>query len=251
MEKILISLEDLHPALLEGSLPQYRVETVAGRRALAEAIVSEYALRCLIMQRRNPTENGCDRFLSSLRRHFPMLPVAVISPPQASGVPETVARIFDVPDPTVLLPEVIRFVESTEPVNRRRFPRFSWPIEGSYTGDGTTWIHCPVRSISAGGAFLESHDPVPPLGLRGTVRIRFRNGDLTAEFETMTARPEREPTGFGIRFISLSPEAEGVIARIVQDALLSELLDQSEASEIPVLDEEILGVEGFDGIEAR
>ena len=102
-----------------------------------------------------------------------------------------------------------------------------------------------IRSLGAGGAFLESAEGGPEPGTVTTLRITFQNFQLFTECEILERRQSSSnlPAGFGLRFVSLQPKTRELIHRIVNDAVFQVLIEPEIEPAIPSLDEEELTID--------
>ena len=87
-----------------------------------------------------------------------------------------------------------------------------------------------------------------PVGRGGILRISFQNSRLVTRCEVLDPRQasSKLPSGFAVRFSTLSDDSAKLIDRIVQDALLQTLLQPENEPAIPTLGEEDLSISGFE-----
>jgi hypothetical protein len=235
---ILLYSQSLDPKSVSDSVENQEVTTVNSYLRLAERIVEERNLLCVLVQI-DGLDEECQKFLSSLKENFPILNVGVITQDQEVELPEGYSRIGIKVERDAFGQEIEEFISSLAATNRRQYLRFSWPIKGSLSFDGKEWNEFPVHSISAGGAFLESSSSHPKPGTVGILRVVFGNFKMVAHCEILEARhaSSNMPPGFAVRFTQLSEASRLIIDRIVHEALVNNLVAPEEEPSIPSLDE--------------
>jgi hypothetical protein len=119
------------------------------------------------------------------------------------------------------------FLRQITAANRRAHQRFEWPIQGKIRPAIGTVKSYAVRSISASGAFFENSGEHPGLQNDMPVEIRFAQFNLRTQCQTLAQRPAQgqHPAGFGIQFNNLTDISKGILDTMVNDALLSNLLE--------------------------
>ncbi len=244
MEKVIVYTQTLDPKIVAAALANLDIQTVAGRAELAEALVRESDILCVVMQVA-VIDQEFEGFLASLKRSMPRLDVAVICDKCREAIPEIFTHINAGLGTKTLVEDLQNFAFSAAITNRRRTHRYDWPLEGYLSLDGSSrWETHRVRSLSSNGAFLES-DAVPPEpGKRGQLRIVFQDFKMLTACEVLDSRraSSRLPAGFGVRFVDFSPAGCAVIDRIVGDALVRSLLHPDEQPGTPALGAESLVV---------
>jgi hypothetical protein len=224
--------------LLYSSVPQARnllaalsdhpVRTADSLAELTRLLVGEPSVLCLVLQ---PGKHAPEGFLESLKASYPVLPVFLVhQEPTAGELADLSARIT-----------------SLQRMERRKKPRFDWPLQGSLSLAGAQPQPYDLRALSSSGAFLQCGGPCPPAGSRGRLRVRFQNFSMETACEVLDTRraSSRLPDGFGVRFTDLGAEGQSLLDRIVRDALIQAILEPESAPALPSLGEEELLPGGF------
>lgn len=110
-----------------------------------------------------------------------------------------------------------------EKPDRRAEPRADVDLEVHYR-TAQDFMAAYIRNISGGGIFIRSQQP---LSLNREVQVRFTLPGITRPFTVRglvvwtTPYPSRSsfPSGMGIKFLELDPEAGKIIAAFVKDKL--------------------------------
>lgn len=237
----LVSLDIENPADA-GCDANYRFLPVSSRVELCHNLVEIDDICGLLIEFERPGAISEEehRFLASLEKHFPILPIAVISsdPPQSEGLEWISADV----DNASLLEQACNFAAHPASANRRAHHRFDWILNGFVTGNDGEEIQCRIRSISAGGAFLETSEILFPPGKEIQLRISFQNFQLHVDCEVLDPRRASSnlPAGIGLSFIRLRPQTTELLDRIVNDTIVQILLNPDEEAEVPSLMEEEL-----------
>ena len=241
MEKVIVYTQTLDPKIVGAALANLEIRAVAGRAELAEALVRESDVLCVVTQV-VAIDAEFESFLASLKRSMARLNVAVICDSCREAVPEVFTHISASLDAGTLMKDLQNFAFSAAITNRRRAHRCDWPLEGFLSVDNSHWESHRVRSLSCNGAFLESEEAWPRPGSRGKLRIVFQDFKVLTACEVLDARfaSSALPAGFGVRFVDFSPPSCAVIGRIVDDALVRSLLRPEEEPGAPFLGEESL-----------
>ncbi|NOY07723.1 MAG: PilZ domain-containing protein [Spirochaetes bacterium] len=246
MDTILVFSDTARLGNLLGDIPLTVIKT-SSRAELARMIVETDDLRILIIDIKEKT--GLHKpFFYSLAKSFPLLKVILITENIIDDCPSNCIQLHRGKIKDKLKP----VIESTAPVNsgneRRKFNRFDWPLKGHLLQKGRQRRTCNVRSMSAGGAFLESIESPPQTGSRFLIRIDFQDFRVLTNCEIMDSRHASSnlPAGFGVRFTDLTQASAQVIDRIVEDALIHALLSPESKPEIPSIGEEELLTASFD-----
>ncbi len=241
MEKVVVYTQTLDPKVVAGALANLDIRLVAGRSELAETLVRETDVLCVVIQM-PAVDQEFEGFLASLKRSMPRLNVGVVCDKCSDAVPEVFTCIKRAPDAKTLVEDLQNFAFSAAITNRRRVHRYDWPLEGYLSLDGNHWEPHKVRSLSSHGAFLESDAFAPAPGQRGKLRIVFQDFKMLTACEVLDGRlaSSNLPAGFGVRFMDFSPSACAVIDRIVADALVRSLLHPDEEPGTPSLGGETL-----------
>jgi hypothetical protein len=216
---------------------------------LARALVEQALVVGLILERRQ-VDAPLLAFLRMLKESFALLPVSVVSPPLSPGeeLPQGYQHVDCSLSPARVLEELRRFAASLAWSDRRRKPRFDWPLQGYLSFDKKQWQRHNLWAISSSGAFLECRQPVPSPGTAAYLRIVFQNSKLITACELLDQRraSSRLPPGFAVRFTLLSEDSLSLLDRIVQNALVQALMEPDSDPEVPSLDEEDLLIPGFE-----
>jgi hypothetical protein len=211
------------------------VQRVGSLTDLAQAIV-ENPSPCVILE--VPPEGGPELvFAASLAKAFPVLDGALLTDATHPELEEHPLRRFA---PREIGSESFQSCMRAHSRDRlRQFQRFEWPLQASLVYGGSTTEYA-VRSISAGGAYLESRAAGPPANVEAEITVRFGNFALTSTCTVLGKRmaSSKLPSGFPVRFDSLSERARDTIDAIVKDALLDALLNPEEEPEVPSIQEE-------------
>jgi hypothetical protein len=239
MGKIIVYTQTLNPAVLAPALSGHELVLTAGRAELVEAVVRETDLLGLVFQK--PELDAADRaFLASLKKCFPILALAVISGEAAAALPAGAAVIGQ--ETESLAEAVGGFTASISLSNRREHQRFDWPLQGALTADEATWRSYPIRSLSAGGAFLVCASDCPSPETEAELRILFQDFQIRTRCRVLDPRQASShlPAGFGVRFTGLSTRGRQLIDRIIHDALVEVLLAPEREPGLPSLDDDEL-----------
>jgi len=241
MSKVLVYTQSLDPATVEESIDAEKVASVSSFLKLAESIVEEKSLLCVLVQI-DGVDSECRAFLESLKRHFPILDVGVITEDRQARLPEGYTRLGVRVEQDAFGEEIRGFLSSLAVRNKRQYARYDWPLKGLLSLDGKSWTEYHLRSVSAGGAFLECERDFPEPGKRAIIKVVFQNSKLVTRCEILDARQASSnmPWGFGVRFTDLSVASRMIIDEIVQDALVHSLVNPDEEPEVPSLAEEVL-----------
>jgi len=236
MGKIIVYTQTLDPAVLEQALEGYELVLTAGRSELVEAVVRESDLQGLIFQKQE-LEAADRAFLASLKKCFPILALAVISGKQAEALPPGAASIDG--ESGGLTEEIDGFAAAISLSNRREHQRFDWPLQGALSTDEKQWQSFPIRSLSAGGAFLVCPSGCPEAGTEAGLRILFQDFQIRTRCRVLDPRQASShlPAGFGVRFTELSDRGRELVDRIIHDALVEVLLAPEQEPNLPTLDQ--------------
>lgn len=239
MGKIIVYTQTLDPAVLAPALKGHELVLTSGRADLVEAVIRETDLRGLLFQKAEL--DAADRaFLASLKKCFPILALAVISGEEAGPLPAGAAAIGQ---QTGSLAEAVGgFTASIGFSNRREHQRFDWPLQGALSADEENWRSYPIRSLSAGGAFLVCASDCPAPDSEAGLRILFQDFQIRTRCRVLDPRQASShlPAGFGVRFTGLSARGRQLIDRIIHDALVEVLLAPEREPGLPSLDNEEL-----------
>jgi hypothetical protein len=236
MNKVLVYTQTLDPQTIISALGDQEVTSVNSFLRLAERVVEEKNLLCVLIQI-DGLDEECQKFLTSLKKNFPILGVGVITKDTSADLPQGYSRIDVRLQGDAFNQEVQNFISSLVMTNKREHNRFDWPLRGFLSLDGKTWTEYPLRSISAGGAFLECGSSLPVPGSRGVLRVVFQNFKMLTRCEVLDARQASSnlPPGFGVRFTELSDASKMIIDQIVQNALVSSLVEPEREVVTPTL----------------
>ncbi len=236
MEKAIVHTRTLDPGIVEAALAGLEIRPVAGRAELAQALVSESDVLCVVIQA-PALDAELEAFLASLARSMARLNVVVICDRCPGAALGAFACISASGGTETLVRDLRSFASSVAITNRRAAHRYDWPLEGFLSLKGGGWESHRVRALSGDGAFLESAQPAPPPGSRARLRIVFQDFRMLTSCEVLDARLASSalPAGFGVRFVDFSPESRAVIDRIVNDALVRSLLNPADEPGAPAL----------------
>lgn len=237
MEKAITYTSSFDPAPLVACLPEGERISVGSRHDLATRIVEERQICVAIVQ--GELDDDMRRFLTALKKSFPLLEVVVI----ASGRDEDAPPGITLLDPRKEIGELCAVFrlrcEAIEREKRQKL-RFDWPLQGVLSGDGKEWVRLGVRSLSASGAFLQYEGSPEKFGRTAELRIEFHDTTIRTRCEVLDARLSSSnlPPGFGVRFTDITESAARVLDAIVKDALITALLQPDAEPAIPSLGEE-------------
>jgi hypothetical protein len=236
---VLLYSQTLDPNAVIASVGNQDVTSVSSYLRLAERVVEEKNLFCVLIQI-DGLDEECRRFLSALKKSFPILNVGVITQANGGRLPEGYSRIDIRLEKDAFGKEIKEFITSLAMLNRREYHRFSWPIKGFLSFDGKTWEEYPLHSVSAGGAFLESTAAHPEPGTKAALRVVFENFKLATRCEILDARQASSnlPMGFAVRFTGLSETSQHVMDKIIHEAIVHNLTESESGPMIPTLGED-------------
>jgi hypothetical protein len=263
VEKVVFLSESEDPLELDDVLDDVQLLHVDSREDLAHTLLDYQDIVLLVVE---PAENhdGLEALVRSIERCFPMLHIAVLArrhAPNGTSASDSAETAEERSNQSFLIPrssslgemqrQLREYTTSITDRNRRRHNRFNWPLSGMLTLPGEEPVTLKVRSISAGGAYLESGGEVPPTGSVGTLTLYFQNFRVETECEVLDNRggASNLPPGFGVRFHNLSEPVGEFIDGVVNDGLMEILLDDTAEPSVPSLDEEDLVLSFGDEIE--
>ena len=221
--------------------PEFRMIYPESKNDLARRLVGEPKIRCLILDfPENSEENR--KLLLSIKQNFPVLNTAVILPEKFREEAPDYLYLETQKNDSKVKEGLTGFIRQSRYSNKRENHRFGWPLTAQYFKDNI-WIDMEIYSISAGGAFLKSKNFLPSPGEEGLIKINFSNSSLQTSCRVTDnqGRSSKMPFGFAVRFTSLSGNMKNEIDSVVNDAIISLLLDPDSKPEIPTL-----GNEGLD-----
>lgn len=254
-DAVLIYSRVMRTETAESATAPYRSIVVSTPGELANEVVAGRNLIAAVIQTEE-LPSDLEQLLRSIRRHFPILPVLFVTD---SELPvEIDGQYSHIPGslgPEELSATLRSRLSELATRDRRRFNRYDWPLKGSIVAGGTSGSgHSPgdrgaeataqndgaqflIRSLSAGGAFLEQRDGMPTPGSDITLRVCFQDSSFTSECHVLERRMASSnlPPGQGVQFTSLSERAQEIIDRIVSDALMTILFDPNAEPEVPSL----------------
>ncbi len=241
MGKIIVFTQTLDPAVLASALGGHELISTAGRVELVEAVVREPDLQGILFQKEDLDAKDL-RFLVSLKKSFPILALAIISAVEPAKLPAGAAAISSGLKADALSRAVSGFAVSISVSNRREHQRFDWPLQGALSADEQKWRSFPIRSLSAGGAFMVCPFNCPAPDTEAGLRILFQDFQIRTRCRVLDPRQASSnlPAGFGVRFTELSARGRELIKRIVHDALIEVLLAPEHEPSQPSLDEDEL-----------
>lgn len=174
------------------------------------------------------------KFTSSLRSCFPRLEIYLALPPSQASQGEGLGKV--IPNTAEAVLDRIRAeLASEHPRDKRKHPRFDWPLQGALRFADDTVRSYRVRSLSSSGAFLECRDGAPAAGSTGLITIQLYDFNVMTGCRTLNKRSAGEtlPEGFGIQFTDLSDISRRIIEGIVQDELMASLLEPEKPPHPP------------------
>jgi len=206
--------------------PDLQVSLANSQENLAAAIVEESHPVGVFIQLEQLNERWSG-FISSLKKCYPLLPLYLILPEEQIAVAEKAGhRVFGLNDES-LPDKVTRELVSVHGQDKRKHPRFDWPLMGKLDLPGRSSEKFRVRSISSSGAFMESENYFPEVDKCGTVVITFHDFNLLSGCRITGKRAisDNLPSGFGVEFTDLTPTSIEIIEGMVEDELLRTLLE--------------------------
>jgi hypothetical protein len=243
-----------HRPIVVSTPSELATEIVAGRNLLATVIQTE------------ELSSDLEQLLRSIRRHFPILPVLFVTDSELPAeIDGQYSHISGSLDPEQLGTILRTRLSELATRDRRRYNRYDWPLKGrivaGYTsgsgdqeGTGRAPMGIPgpggpagpekneephflIRSLSAGGAFLEQRDAMPTPGTKIVLQVCFQDSSFTSECHVLERRMASSnlPPGQGVQFTSLSERGREIIDRIVSDALMTTLFDPNAEPDVPSL----------------
>lgn len=245
MKKILMYAESVDPRAVASVLTDATVETAGSKQDLVESLVGRIDLFCLMVQIER-IDDAWQRLLESVRKSFPVLQTAVIISTDDSRVPTGYKHFSGQLARDELLGEIQAYISGLVPKNMRKHHRYDWPLQGHLSLSGESWEIHRVRSISAGGAYLEA-EATPPKGTLARIRIEFQDCEMLTNCEILDPRHSSSilPPGFAVRFVDLSQDSSRLLDDIVNDALIHALLEPDTETPIPSIGGEELLPDAF------
>lgn len=242
METVILYARALSPEIVKAAAPEWDVVAAESTRRMVESTVHRKDVVSVVLELDGAADDDV-RLLSSFVRLFPTIVVAVVADPEAIPFPlPTGAVLVPIEQSEEQIVHSLReaILHRAQP-DRRQFNRFDWPLQATLGPDPSGIPTHRVRALSAGGAFLERSGANPEPGTVESITVRFGNFALSTQCEVLNPRQASSslPDGFGIRFVELSPKAEEIIEKIVNDALVQVLLGEADEPDIPSLDEEV------------
>jgi hypothetical protein len=251
MNRVVVFTESVSAELIAGAFPQVESLVVGSKSECANALVGEAAIDCLVVQR-DVYGPEYQSFLSSIKRHFPVLEVILIAPDGPTPPPDGCHFIGDSIQDAELVGRITALAQAARASDQRHGIRYDWPLRGHLQFDN--WeTPCKVRSFSSSGAFLEMGEAFQTGATHETaaapiLRVEFLNSHITVKCELVRqAEADRgESAGHGVRFLDFPSQAHEFCERIVCDAVLQALLHPEEEQSVPTLTDEDLTIPGFD-----
>lgn len=246
-ETVLIFSERMTADTAREAAQPHRPIVVSHPNALAREIAAGRDLLAVVVHIAElpPRLEG---LLRSIRHHFPILPVVFVTDIDIPGdIDGRYERIPDGMSNTDLTATLRSRLGELATRDRRRYHRYDWPLTGSViappqhaTGPQETPFR--IRSLSAGGAFLEQQPGMPDPGTDIILRVCFQDSSFSTDCHVLERRMASSnlPPGQGVQFTSLSDAARELIDRIVSDALMKILLDPGAEPEVPTIGDEDL-----------
>lgn len=246
-DTVLIFSERITADIAEDATRPYRPVVVSDPNALAREIAAGRDILAVVIHIAELSAR-LEGLLRSIRHHFPVLPVVFVTdinvPADIDGRYE---RIPDGMSTTELAATLRSRLGDLATRDRRRYHRYDWPLTGSViappeqaTGPQETPFR--IRSLSAGGAFLEQQPGMPEPGTDIILRVCFQDSSFSTDCHVLERRMASSnlPPGQGVQFTSLSDAARELIDRIVSDALMTILLDPGAEPEVPTIGDDDL-----------
>jgi hypothetical protein len=245
MNRIVVYPQSITPEVITSAFPAHEPLLVHSKSECAEALVSEAAIDCLIVQR-DAYGPEYQSFFSSIKLHFPFLEIVLIAPVGPTSPPDGCHFIDGSAGQAELSGMIAAFSKAPRMADQRHGIRFDWPLRGQLVADGKE-ASCKVRAFSSSGAFLET-DAAFQTGSAATLTVEFLNSRMTVSCENIRRQEARtgEPAGYGVRFFDLSGQARELSERIVRDAVIQALLFPEQEISVPTLTGEDLLIPGFD-----
>lgn len=244
-DAVLIYSRVMRTDTAESATAPYRPIVVSTPGELATEIVAGRNLLATVIQTEE-LPSDLEQLLRSIRRHFPILPVLFVT--DAELPIEIDGQYSHIPGslgPDELSATLRTRLSELATRDRRRYNRYDWPLKGSILSSGAPGAGIAenekpqflIRSLSAGGAFLEHRDGMPTPGTDITLRVCFQDSSFTSECHVLERRMASSnlPPGQGVQFTSLSDQGREIIDRIVSDALMTILFDPNAEPDVPSL----------------
>jgi len=241
MGRVLLFAESVRPGDLRDAVVGHDVVSIFSRRSLISHIVDTADEVVMLLLEVDPTRKEEDQWLRALHRYFPVLKVAVVTNGESGdALPEGYKAVPADADPAQFKTRIRALISQNMEADKRRYRRYDWPLRARLTLPGGKGGEYRIRTLSAGGAFLERGQGGTVSGSQAGIEIFFGNFTLTTTCEILAERTASSnlPDGFGIHFDQLSDQAREVLDRIVHDALAQVLLEPDEEPEVPSLDED-------------
>ena len=253
-DAVLIYSRVMRTDTAESATAPYRPIVVSTPGELATEIVAGRNLLAAVIQTEE-LPSDLEQLLRSIRRHFPILPVLFVTdsdlPAEIDGQYSHISGSLGSEELSETLKTRLSELATRD---RRRYNRYDWPLKGSILASGSPRTGAPaataddeasqfrIRSLSAGGAFLEQRDGMPTPGTDITLRVCFQDSSFTSECHVLERRMASSnlPPGQGVQFTSLSDRAREIIDRIVSDALMTILFDPNAEPDVPSLGDDDL-----------
>ncbi len=242
METVILYARAISPEIVKAAAPHREVVVAETTTRMVEHVVHRKDVVSVVVELDAAVDEDV-RLLGSFVRLFPTIVLAVVVDPAELPFPLPKGAVLvpiEQSEEQILTSLRAAIVPRAQP-DRRQFNRFDWPLQATLGPDPSQDPTHRIRALSAGGAFLERSGRNPDPGTVEDITIRFANFALSTQCEVLSPRQASStlPDGFGIRFVHLSPKAEAIIERIVNDALVQVLLGKDEEPEIPSLDEDV------------
>jgi hypothetical protein len=216
--------ETLDPGQIE-DLGDLQVEWASNQRQLLELIVGENRPSCILLHCDMRTDHF-QSLVESLSRLFPSLHLGLVLPSEAlTQFRGNKHRVFTLDAQG--FGAIKAALATTDNGERRRYLRFDWPLNAVVRLGNAAPRRFRVRSVGAGGVFLEEPDALPESDSEGSIEITFNDFRLIAGCRVVGVREQtgNRPRGFAVQFTDISPSSIRVIDAIVRDEFMRSVLE--------------------------
>jgi len=252
MSKVVFFFQSLDPYAVKEALPAAEVSVVHTKARCADYIIENPDVDGIFLQR-DALGQEHRRFMESVKLHFPLITVGLISPVRPEPMLEDCVLIVHARMPEIIGREIGLILADAARREKRASVRYDWPLKGRLIRPGepngaADGMPCRVRSLSSGGAFLETGNAA--LKEKDPIRlgIEFLNQRCALDAVVVSLRPAgaRTKSGCGVRFNMPPQAAVDLFERVVRDALMQALLNPDEEVKPPALDDQDLLIPGFE-----
>ena len=174
MDKVILYSETMDIREVESSIVGYVVTKVTSIHGLVSALAEEPYTASICLQS-DRSDEDFSKLLSSIRTTFPKLNICVFTESPDTGSRVEGCHYIEIPAAGGISGVVKAYLNVMDRTDKRKYNRFSWPLEARILDNGGERESYRVHSLSAGGAFLEHERKVPPPESRCRMSIRFQN----------------------------------------------------------------------------